>query len=387
MADQHGKNLEIEALRGIAVVLAIVSHLGNLLYWTDGIEQSQVAFWGGVDIFFAISGFVIAKAFAGRVRSARAQGKFFRGVVAFWVRRIFRIWPTAWLWIILALVMSVAFNRTAVFGTPDANMSDLIAIVANVSNVHFARCLDQTALLCGNNGQYWSLAVEEQFYLLFPLLVLLPRKWFGCLAALVVVGWQSALMAMHWQSPYLYLMRVDSIFLGVSVAYFAGMASYQKWRPTWAANRFAAPLILLALLMAPVHTSEYRPYTMMVSIAGAILVWLASYNRGYILADGTLRRVLTWIGTRSFALYLAHNPVFLFTRELWSRIEPGTAFDHAYAVPFLATAIPLMLVLADLNYRLIESPLRRLGARLADHVELRGLRPGPRNVSLTHGRK
>ncbi|WP_438451938.1 hypothetical protein, partial [Listeria monocytogenes] len=103
--------------------------------------------------------------------------------------------------------------------------------------------------------------VEEQFYLLFPLLVLLPRKWFVCVAALVVVGWQAALIAMHWQSPYLYLMRVDSIFLGVTVAYFAGTASYQKLRPTWAINRVAAPLILLALLMAPVHTSEYRPYT------------------------------------------------------------------------------------------------------------------------------
>ncbi|WP_322080177.1 acyltransferase family protein [Burkholderia cenocepacia] len=387
MADQHGKNLEIEALRGIAVILAIVSHLGNLLYWSDGIEQSQVAFWGGVDVFFAISGFVIANAFEGRMRSARAQGEFVREVGAFWVRRIFRIWPTAWLWIVIALAMSIVFNRSGIFGTPEANVSDLIAIVANVSNVHFARCLDQSNLLCGNNGQYWSLAVEEQFYLVFPLLILLPRKWFVCLAALVVVGWQAALMAMHWQSPYLYLMRVDSIFLGVALAYFAGTARYQKWRPTWAANRFAAPLILLALLMAPVHTSDYRPYTMMVSIAGAVLVWLASYDRGYLLDDGRMRRMLAWIGARSFALYLAHNPVFWFTRELWSRIEPGTTFDHTYATPFLATAIPLMLVLADLNYRFIESPLRRLGARLANHVEPHGLRPRPRNVSLTHGRK
>ncbi|KVP40825.1 acyltransferase family protein [Burkholderia ubonensis] len=386
MADQHGRNLEIEALRGIAVILAIISHLGNLLYWSDGIEQSQVAFWGGVDIFFAISGFVIANAFARRMRSARAQGEFFREVGAFWVRRVFRIWPTAWLWIVITLAMSVAFNRSGVFGTPEANVSDLIAIVANVSNIHFARCLDQSTLLCGNNGQYWSLAVEEQFYLLFPLLILLPRKWLVCLATLVVVGWQVALMAMHWQSPYLYLMRVDSIFLGVALAYFAGTAHYQKWRPTWAANRFAAPLILLVLLMAPVHTSDYRPYTMMVSIAGSVLVWLASYDRGYLLGEGLVRRVLTWIGARSFALYLAHNPVFWFTRELWTRIQPGTTFDHTYAIPFLATAIPLMLVLADLNYRLIESPLRRIGARLASRVE-----PGSlarrRHIWLAHGRE
>jgi len=387
MADQHGKNLEIEALRGIAVILAIVSHLGNLLFWTDGIEQSQVAFWGGVDVFFAISGFVIAKAFAGRMRSARAQGEFFREVGAFWVRRVFRIWPTAWLWIFLALVMSIVFNRSGVFGTPDANMSDLVAIVANVSNIHFARCLSQSTLLCGNNGQYWSLAVEEQFYLIFPLLILLPRKWFICLAAVLVIGWQAALMALHWQSPYLYLMRVDSIFLGVSLAYFAGTASYLKWRPTWAGNRIAAPVILLALLMAPVHTSDYRPYTMMVSIAGAVLVWLASYDQGYLLTDGRLRRALAWLGARSFALYLAHNPVFWFTRELWSRMQPGIAFDHTYAIPFLATAIPMMLLLSDLNYRFIESPLRRLGARVAKRIEPSESFVRAREMGLVHGRK
>src|SRR5579859_1235266 len=118
----HQKNQEIEALRGAAVMLAVFSHGGNLLFWSDRIEKSLLAFWGGVDIFFAISGFVIATAFAQRIRHANEHGNFARTIGAFFVRRIFRIWPTAWLWIGVVLLLSIGFNSTGIFSTPAANV-------------------------------------------------------------------------------------------------------------------------------------------------------------------------------------------------------------------------------------------------------------------------
>ncbi|WP_080492229.1 acyltransferase family protein [Burkholderia ubonensis] len=363
----HRKNQEIEALRGVAVILAVISHVGNLLFWSDRIEKSQLAFWGGVDVFFAISGFVIASAFAQRIRYANEHGNFIREVGAFFVRRIFRIWPTAWLWILVMLFMSLHFNATGIFGSPEANIADLKSIVLNIANIHFAICLDQTdgARLCGSNGQYWSLSVEEQFYLMFPLLILLPRNWFFWLTALVVIGWQAALIAMDWQAPFLYLMRVDSIFLGVALAWFASCRAYKTLEPSYAKGLYAMPVLTFLLLVSRYHPGEYRPYTMMVSLIGAVMVWMASYDRSYLIGEGWARHLLAWIGARSFAIYLIHNPVFWFTRELWLRRMPTAHYDHHFTPLFVCTALPLILILAEVNYRIVEQPLRALGSRIA----------------------
>jgi peptidoglycan/LPS O-acetylase OafA/YrhL len=368
--------MEIEALRGVAVILAVISHGGNLLFWSHLVEESRLAFWGGVDIFFAISGYVIASAFGERIRCAAEHGTYIRETSAFFVRRLFRIWPTSWLWILVPLILSVTFNVSGIFGSPDANLADLKAIVLNVANIHFAACQAQTdgALLCGNNGQYWSLSLEEQFYLLFPLLVLLPRKGFLLLTAIVLISWQAALIKMYWTAPFLYLLRIDSIFLGVSLAWLASTSTYGTFEPKWAKGRFALPILTTMLLLAPLG-GGFWPYTMIISLTGASMVWLASYDRGHLIGKGFARNVLAWIGARSFAIYLIHNPVFWFTREFWLRREATAHYDYHVTALFVGTALPLTLILAELNYRILEAPLRKLGGRIAGNIVYRKQRP------------
>ncbi|WP_122169277.1 acyltransferase family protein [Burkholderia stabilis] len=289
----HQKNLEIEALRGISVLMVIVYHSGNLLFWSDKVEKSQLALWGGVDIFFAISGFVITRAFAARLRNAWSSGTFSREAGAFFVRRIFRIIPSAWLWMAVMLVLSITFNSTGVFTTPAANISDFVAVALNISNIHFARCLNQTdgALLCGNNGIYWTLSLEEQFYLLFPLIVLLRPKWIAVVSALWLICMQAALIMMNFRAPFLYLIRADAVLLGMCIAYFSVTRAQREIEPKWlqktGLSMVAAPVLIACVAcasvgVAPIGQPEMRPYTMMVSIIGAIAVWVASYDRGYL---------------------------------------------------------------------------------------------------------
>jgi peptidoglycan/LPS O-acetylase OafA/YrhL len=100
----------------------------------------------------------------------------------------------------------------------------------------------------------------------------------------------------------------------------------------------------------------------LVSIMCLILVWVGSYNAGYLFPSGTYRKVLSYIGSRFFAIYLIHNPVFWATREIWFRIEgPEAQFNSTYTIRFLATAIVLIVVLCEANYRLIKNPLRKRG--------------------------
>jgi peptidoglycan/LPS O-acetylase OafA/YrhL len=95
IAEKHSKNIEIEALRGIAVIIAVISHLGSLLVWNDYFGKTSLAFWGGVDIFFCISGFVITTAFRDRIILAKLSGDYKREVKSFFIRRIYRIIPSA----------------------------------------------------------------------------------------------------------------------------------------------------------------------------------------------------------------------------------------------------------------------------------------------------
>jgi peptidoglycan/LPS O-acetylase OafA/YrhL len=84
---------------------------------------------------------------------------------------------------------------------------------------------------------------------------------------------------------------------------------------------------------------------------------------------------MLWVGSRSYAIYLIHIPAFFATREIWFRVKPpGTVFDAAYTWRFALTALPLLLIAAELNYRCLEVPLRRRGARIAQRIAQRPAR-------------
>jgi peptidoglycan/LPS O-acetylase OafA/YrhL len=109
-------------------------------------------------------------------------------------------------------------------------------------------------------------------------------------------------------------------------------------------------------------------------LISAILVLLASFDGDYLMRDGMLKRSLLWVGSRSYALYLLHVPVMFGVRELWLRLGIQPAHGHGWGLVLLA--LGLMGVLAELNFVLVEAPLRARGARISDAIRARR-RPGP----------
>ncbi|WP_460164246.1 acyltransferase family protein [Pseudomonas sp. S2_F03] len=369
------KNHEIEALRAIAVFLPVLGHMGNLLYWNPTIGQITLGLWAGVDIFFCISGYVIANAFYKTFYStARREDKtrFVKEVVSFYIRRAYRILPSAWLWIAVVCVCSVFFNQSGIFGALKANLFDALSIVLSLSNFHFASCYVHTLgdKLCGNNSIYWSVSLEEQFYFLFPFLFFLRIRWISILTGVILLA-TAIMYYMITPMTYVLFSRVDGILLGVGLAIFQNTKTYHLIQPTFLKNGImkyvAAPFLVLCILMIPAYGGVVPFVFTLVSIMCVILVWVGSYNAGYLFPSGTYRKVLAYIGTRSFAIYLIHNPVFWATREIWFRIEgPEAQFNGSDTVRFLATAIVLIVVLCEANYRLIENPLRKRGIAKAN---------------------
>src|SRR5580693_514770 len=109
---------DIELLRGIAVLFVLFEHTRFNLFGQPSevlaFIYTHFGFWNGVDLFFAISGFVIARDLIPRLNRSDSRETFFAIAAKFWVRRAWRLWPTAWLWLALLLVATVAFKKSGI---------------------------------------------------------------------------------------------------------------------------------------------------------------------------------------------------------------------------------------------------------------------------------
>lgn len=363
------KNLDIEILRAFAVLLVMVDHLQNLITWpsiTASIHK-VTSLWGGVDIFFVISGFVITSLF---LRNSE-NSDFNQFAIPFWIRRIFRIWPSAIFWICFVFITSIVFNKSGAYGQPIGNFYDLISSLVQVSNFHLNYCTQQGSEavmgICGVNNNYWSLSLEEQFYLVFPILFFFLNrnslKW-----ALIMM---VAVLFFMTRRPHSFLWwtRTDALAWGCLIALFTSSHAYKYLEPIFLSAKWKALLItaLLIILICSFGTNMVIPFqTGIIALLSAFLVWIASYDKGYIFPRGRIYQGLLWIGSRSYALYLTHLFSYFTTREIFFRLYPNKVFNDHFLIAFLVAGVGMSFILADLNYRLLEMPLRRKGMRKAE---------------------
>jgi len=322
--------------------------------------------WSGVDIFFVISGFVIARSALPTFFAARSNRAFADATLTFWIRRAWRLIPSAWLWLVLIQVLSFFFNYSFAFGLPKTNFAALVAGVLNIANFRFMETFGRVDY--GTSFPYWSLSLEEQFYLILPVLIFVFRRR--------VLAFVLPVILVQWLLPREVLVspvRTDGLFLGVLLAMWASHPTYRRAEPTFLQKSTVlrlAVVVALVVGLAAVSARDLHVHSRLsalVTIISGALVFLASFDKDYIMPPGAAKRVMLWIGSRSYALYLVHIPVFCVTREIWYRIEPkGTIFDGTFTVAYAITGVILLTMVSDLNYRFVEVPFRRRGVALAE---------------------
>ena len=368
------KNLEIEYLRAVAIGMTMLSDLPSLLP-----EHHQLFFslftvfmpWTGVDLFFCISGYVVCRAYLNIFDEQREQGRFWIAAKAFWIRRIYRLLPTAWLWVLIPLVLSIAFNSSGIFGSWYANLRSITAVVTFSGNI-----ANQFGAILGPNSVYWSLALEEQFYFIFPLFLLfLPStKWrVASLFALIALqfGFDRNMLG-DASAAFASSIRLDAMMWGVLICIFSRSEMYRQFEPTLLKGSslpaLVVTLLLIYLLGAIAGQMVALPIAVgLIAIVSAILVFLASFNAGYIYCPSWLSGVLQWLGARSYGIYVIHFPAYRLSHEIWSRhaAANGVGVDTGYTLQLVVTAFVLIAVLSEANYRFVEVPLRRKGAHIA----------------------
>lgn len=366
------KNLEIESLRGVAVILTMFSHLPFLLPFHAGAIMKIFARWTpwtGVDLFFCISGYVVSKAYMEKFDQRRQQGLYWLVVQNFFIRRVYRLLPSAWLWAIIGLICSIFFNSTSVFATWFDNLRSLAVIFTFSGNY-----ANQHGLLLNPNYAYWSLALEEQFYFLFPVFLFFFRstRWrVGILFLLIAIQFPVDRNPFGPQPDgMLWSFRLDAVMWGVLIYLFSYSLSYRYFEPLFLRSkvtRFIAVGVLLYLLVAiPAQFIAMPTAVGMIAIVTALLVFLASFNQGYIVEIPIITSLMAWVGARSYGIYLIHLFVYRFVYEGVSRYAAHihAPLDAHFTRLLLVLAVVLILVFAELNYRFIEVPLRDRGANI-----------------------
>jgi peptidoglycan/LPS O-acetylase OafA/YrhL len=263
---------------------------------------------------------------------------------------------------LVMIVCSVYFNESGTFKTLWDNLRSAISFFFYVANF---------AMLYGwlPNGIYWSLATEEQFYILFPIFLILfaaPSRFkiFLALIALHVIPDRSEFHTVLW------ITRMDAIIWGCAIYQFSKTENYRLLEPILFKRPWivvVGSFVLIAMLSLTISLIKIKMVSL-VAIWSAMLVLLASYQRGYVLGfPSPIKSIFLWIGSRSYGLYLIHIPVYFMTHELWFRIA-GPDFDSTYTTLLVLTAIPFLCLLTEINFRWIEVPLRRKGAAIAKRM-------------------
>ncbi|ROM92107.1 acyltransferase [Pseudomonas brassicacearum] len=363
--------MDIELLRGIAVLGVLFHHLqGSLFTDTVPLLKTITAFgqpWWGVDLFFAISGFVIARSLIPALQGCSTRQEYWQQTRNFWLRRAFRLLPSAWLWLALMLLACVFLNRSGAFGTLHANVQATLAGIAQYANFRFADSFYHYEY--GTSFVYWSLSLEEQFYLLFPLLIVVCRKhlvW--ALLALVAV------QLLTLRTPILMVVRTDALALGVLLAMWSARPGYVRWEPTVLRRPWAGVSVLLivavALSVLATDRFTFTDYRIgAIAVLSAVLVWVASYNRDYLMPRGLLKSLMTWIGSRSYGIYLIHIPAYSLVREFIFRLQAaGLPSPAGHPILTLLIAGGVIVLLSELNYRCVEMPMRNRGAALVQRL-------------------
>ena len=362
-----GRIPELDGVRGFAILLVLVWHyLQGQIAPDSGpvlamIKQLLGFTWSGVDLFFVLSGFLIA----GILIDNRGKPGYFR---TFYMRRICRIFPLYY----LNLTLFTVLGGLALYQSP------YLAGLLQVTPVpEWSYWLFLQNIYMGAYNSFgpewlavtWSLAVEEQFYLFLPLVIrYVPASrlayvfvWFAIMA--VYLRYEVPGFTAYINTPW----RADSLMVGALLALLVRKPLFVRFVTNDCGRRLVYGLFSLLLVGALMtNGSSQRPFSLpftylWLACLYAFLILILLFYRNVWLARMFRNRFLIWLGGISFGVYLIHQPISGFLHGLRGNAVPVMTSWQDVIITLLALGATLLI--AQVSYRYYESRFIRLGHR------------------------
>jgi peptidoglycan/LPS O-acetylase OafA/YrhL len=339
-------NVSLEGLRGVAAVLVVLAHT----------LPNAGGFTLGVDVFFVLSGFLITRL----VIEELAR----RGTVSlrsFYIRRGFRLFPALFVFLAMVLIWAQVF-------APESGIqivhSTVLSSLLYVENWHIVAVggVGGVGMIRDPAAQAWSLSVEEQFYLLWPILLIVAWKWKGQRAALIVAACGLTLAVAERFGLAMFGTTVVRVYMGSDTRadqLLAGccVALLLQCRLLPHIPKFVTVSAFLAILAIALHPFPLVYQMTATTLFAGVLVAGLSQHELWPLTSSPAR----WLGQRSYALYLWHPFVAVI---FFYQFHLGDGWA------MLACVLLISVFIAHTTHRFVERPLREVGRRLAERVPI-----------------
>jgi peptidoglycan/LPS O-acetylase OafA/YrhL len=368
---------ELDGVRGLAILLVLITHFGG--YGQEAVGPLGRAFhavvdfgWSGVDLFFVLSGFLIT----GILLEAKGSPAYFR---SFYMRRVLRILPLYYLavciyfFLLIPSLRVLAPGRASVVSAVSHPVSEQLWYFVHLSNWRIGRQITFNGI-----DHFWSLAIEEQFYLVWPLIVLAlsRRALLRVCGVLIVFSFAlrnlPSVLAIHAVNPHwVYCatpFRLDALAFGAGLSVLVLDQRFRRdWR-LWACASLCAGVALVVVAYVRSGSASFESVPMAalgftgVALAYSALVGFAAMRAGTAAAAFLRSPALLELGRLSYGIYVAHRPLSILAPGLQTALA-----RHIGGVPASLTMIvtggAISYGLALVSWRLIERPFLRLKDR------------------------
>ena len=333
----------LDGVRALAILLVLLFHWFPVNHWVNVLPNGPI----GVTLFFVLSGYLISTILMGQ----QAAGNFVRSFKNFVIRRALRIFPIYFL-VLLGLLVAKRVGIQVV--------TDFYEHPVYYWTYLYNHWLERQQNWSDMLSPYWSLSVEEQFYIVWPFFMLLipsGKRMLGFLWSVVVLGIVARYISVHeFHGIGVYMITcVDTFAWGALLAYYVRTGRTSELG-IWV-RRLWIPVLILWIMLCLRHTDAdlvkqlfFRTLTSMVSVALLFQVMQA----------GILARIFSWtplrkIGQMSYGIYLYHMLVPDLFYQIAARLQIPLPADSYHVIGLL-----VLFLVAAISYRWIEKPIQAL---------------------------